>query len=93
MTNDPVARRLLAEINQLTLATELPRNRVLMLLLEAAWAMVYGIPLPGEPSTKVSPELVAIREVLWPGGDMSATWSANIIDEIARIARPKKGGA
>jgi hypothetical protein len=40
MANDPVARRLLGEINQLTLTTELPRNRVVMLLLEAAWAQI-----------------------------------------------------
>jgi hypothetical protein len=92
MASDPVARRLLAEINQLTLTTELPRNRVVMLLLEAAWAMIYGIAIPGEPSTNGSLELAAIREVLWPGGDMEHTWTPETIDEVARIARPKKGG-
>jgi hypothetical protein len=91
MASDPVARRLLAEINQVTLTTELPRNRVVMLLLEAAWAMVYGIAIPGEP-TKASLELTAIREVLWPGGDMEHEHDSDTLDEIARIARPKKGG-
>jgi hypothetical protein len=92
MASDPVARRLLAEINQITLTTELPRNRVAMLLLEAAWAMIYGIAMPDQPSRTSSLELAAIREVLWPGGDMDATWSPDTIDEIAEIARPKKGG-
>ena len=91
MASDPVARQLLAEINQVTLATELPRNRVVMLLLEAAWAMIYGIAIPGEPTSRVSLELAAIREVLWPGGDMEHTWTPETLDEVARIARPKKG--
>ena len=96
--NHPAAHRLLAEINQLTLTTELPRNRVIMLLLEAAWAQVFGIAIPGTASLTVSPELAAIRDVLWPGGDMDAVWSPDTIDQIARIARPhgqnggKKGG-
>jgi aryl-alcohol dehydrogenase-like predicted oxidoreductase len=34
IASDPVARGLLAEINQLPLTTELPRNRVVMLMLE-----------------------------------------------------------
>ena len=92
MASDPVARRLLAEINQVTLATELPRTRVVMLLLEAAWAMIYGIAIPGEPSVKVGPERAAIREVLWPGGDMEHEHGSETLDEVARIARPKKGG-
>ena len=92
MASDPVARRLLAEINQVTLATELPRNRVVMLLLEAAGAMIYGIAIPGEASAKVSAELDAIREVLWPGGDMDHEWDSETIEEVARIARPKRGG-
>lgn len=91
MASDPVARRLLAEINQVTLATELPRNRVVMLLLEASWAMIYGIAIPGEPRTG-SLELAAIREVLWPGGDMENEHDSETLDEVARIARPKKGG-
>jgi hypothetical protein len=94
MANDPVARRLLSEINQTTLTTELPRNRVAMLLLEAAWAMIYGIAIPGTASPTVSPELAAIRDVLWPGGNMDAVWSPDTIDQVARIARPheKNGG-
>jgi hypothetical protein len=88
MANDPVARRLLSEINQLTLTTELPRNRVVMLLLEAAWAQIYGIAIPATASLTVSPELAAIRGVLWPGGNMDAVWSPDTIDQIARIARP-----
>jgi hypothetical protein len=86
--NHPAAHRLLAEINQLTLTTELPRNRVVMLLLEAAWAQVFGISIPGTASLTVSPELAAIRDVLWPGGNMNAVWSPDTIDQIARIARP-----
>jgi hypothetical protein len=73
--NHPAARQLLAQINQLTVTTELPRNRVVMLLLEAAWAQVFGIAIPGTASLTVSPELAAIRGVLWPGGDMNAVWS------------------
>jgi post-segregation antitoxin (ccd killing protein) len=88
MANNPVARRLLSEINQLTLTTELPRNRVAMLLLEAAWAMIYGIAIPGTASPTVSPELAAIREALWPDGNMEAVWSPDTIDQIASIARP-----
>ena len=93
-----MARRLLSEINQLTLTTELPRNRVAMLLLEAAWAMIYGIAIPGTASPTVSPELAAIRDALWPDGNMDAVWSPDTIDQVARIARPheqnggKKGG-
>jgi hypothetical protein len=96
--NHPAAHKLLSEINQLTLTTELPRNRVIMLLLEAAWAQIYGIAIPATASLTVSPELAAIRDVLWPGGDMNASWSSDTIDQIARIARPheqngsKKGG-
>jgi hypothetical protein len=86
--NHPAAHRLLAEINQLTLTTELPRNRVIMLLLEAAWAQIYGIAIPATASLTVSPELAAIREVLWPGGDMDAVWSPDTIEEVARIALP-----
>jgi len=86
--NHPAAHRLLAEINQLTLTTELPRNRVIMLLLEAAWAQIYGIAIPATASLTVSPELAAIRDVLWPGGNMDAVWSPDTIDQIARIARP-----
>ena len=86
--NHPAAHRLLAEINQLTLTTELPRNRVVMLLLEAAWAQVFGISIPSTSSLTVSPELAAIRDVLWPGGNMDAVWSPDTIDQIARIARP-----
>jgi len=55
MANNPVARRLLSEINQLTLTTELPRNRVVMLLLEAAWAQVFGIAIPGTASPNGQP--------------------------------------
>ena len=95
MANDPVARLLLSEINQLTLSTELPRNRVAMLLLEAAWAMVFGIAIPGTSSPMVSPELAAIREMLWPGGNMDSSWSPDTIDQVAQIARPREqdGGA
>ena len=93
MANNPVARRLLSEINQLTLTTELPRNRVVMLLLEAAWAQVFGIAIPGTASPTVSPELAAIRGVLWPGGNMEAVWSPDAIDQVARIARPHEQGA
>ena len=92
MANDPVARRLLGEINQLTLTTELPRNRVVMLLLEAAWAQIYGIAIPATASLTVSPELAAIREVLWPGGNMEAVWSPDTIDQVARIALPHEQG-
>jgi hypothetical protein len=92
MASDPVARRLLVEINQLTITTELPRNRVAMLLLEGAWAMIYGIAIPGKPSSTTSLELAAIREVLWPGGDMDHEWNSETLDEVAEIARPKKGG-
>jgi hypothetical protein len=88
----PAAHELLAQINQLILTTELPRNRVVMLLLEAAWAMVFGVGFPAVVSQDPSPELAAIREVLWLGGNMNATWSPDTIDEIARIARPNKGG-
>ncbi|MGC9983129.1 MAG: hypothetical protein ABSF35_05780 [Polyangia bacterium] len=93
--NSSAARQLFAEINQLTLTTELPRNRVVMLLLEAAWAMVFGVGFSGEPSSTVSPELLAIRDVLWPGGNVDAVWSPDTIDQIAQIARPRKqdGGA
>ena len=80
----PAAR----EINQLTLTTELPRNRVIMLLLEAAWAQIYGIAIPATASLTVSPELAAIRDVLWPGGDMENEWSPDTIEEVARIALP-----
>ena len=93
MANNPVARLLLSEINQLTLSTELPRNRVAMLLLEAAWAMVFGIGIPGTASPTVSPELAAIREVLWPGRNMDAVWSPDTIDQIAQIARPPEQGS
>jgi post-segregation antitoxin (ccd killing protein) len=86
--NHPAAHRLLAEINQLTLTTELPRNRVVMLLLEAAWAQVFGIAIPATASLTVSPELAAIRDALWPEGNMEAVWSPDTIDQIARIARP-----
>ena len=92
MASDPVARRLLAEINQLTLTTELPRNRVAMLLLEAAWAMIYGIAIPDQPSHTGSLELAAIREILWPGGHMDHEWNSETLEEVAQIARPKKGG-
>ena len=88
MANDPVARLLLSEINQVTLSTDLPRNRVAMLLLEAAWAMVFGIAIPGTSSPTLSPELAAIREALWPGGNMDAPWSPDTIDQVAQIARP-----
>ena len=37
---------------------------------------------------KVSPELLAIRETLWPGGNMAAVWSPDTIDQVAQIARP-----
>jgi len=67
MANDPVARRLLSEINELTLTTELPRNRVAMLLLEAAWAMSLLARHPGTASPTVSPELAAIRDALVAG--------------------------
>jgi hypothetical protein len=90
MANNPVARLFLREINQLTLSTELPRNRVAMLLLEAAWAMVFGIDIPGTASPAVSPELAAIREVLWPGGNLDSSWSPDTIDQVAQIARPHK---
>jgi hypothetical protein len=90
MANNPVARLLLREINQLTLSTELPRNRVAMLLLEATWAMVFGIDIPGTASPAVSPELAAIREVLWPGGNLDSSWSPDTIDQVAQIARPHK---
>jgi hypothetical protein len=90
--NHPVARELRAEINQIALSASLPRNRVVLLLLEAAWAMVFGVEFSSEQSPTTNPELAAIRAVLWPGGDMNATWSPDTIDEIARIARPKKGG-
>jgi hypothetical protein len=92
MANDPVARRIIGEINQIILSAKLPRNRVVMLLFETAWAMVFGLDLPPGESKGTSLELAAIREVLWPGGDMNATWSSDTVDEIARIARPKKGG-
>ena len=92
MASDPVARRLLVEINQLTLTIELPRNRVAMLLLEAAWAMIYGIAMPDQPSRTGSLELAAIREVLWPGGDMDHEWNSETLEEVAQIARPKNGG-
>jgi hypothetical protein len=59
-----------------------------MLLLEAAWAQVFGIAIPGTASPTVSPELAAIREALWPGGNMDAVWSPDTIDQVARIARP-----
>jgi hypothetical protein len=90
--NHTVAREVRNEINQITLSASLPRNRVVMLLLEAAWAMVFRAEFSGDQSPTTSPELTAIRAVLWPGGDMNATWSPDTIDEIARIARPKKGG-
>lgn len=90
MANDPVARKLMAEINQLILSTELPRDRLVMLLLETAWALVFGIVLPGGEPGKVSPELLAIREVLWPDGDMDHQWSPDTLDQIARIARPRE---
>jgi len=90
--NHPAAHELLAQINQLILTTELPRNRVVMLLLEAAWAVVFGVGIPAVVSQDPSPELVAIRAVLWPGGDMDASWSPDSIEEVARVARPKKGG-
>jgi hypothetical protein len=90
--NHPVAREVRNEINQIALSTSLPRNRVVMLLLEAAWAMVFRVEFSGDQSPTTNPELAAIRAVLWPGGDMNATWSPDTIDEIARIARPKKGG-
>ena len=93
MANDPVARLLLNEINQVTLSTDLPRNRVAMLLLEAAWAMVFGIAIPGTSSPTVSPELTAIREVLWPGGNMESSWSPDTIDQVAQIARPREQGS
>jgi hypothetical protein len=92
IANNPVARQLLAQINQLALTTALPRNRVVMLLLEAAWAMIYGIAIPGEPSLTTSPELAAIREVLWPAGDMEHEWDSETLDRVAQFARPKKGG-
>ena len=91
MPNDPVARALWLKSTSSTSTTELPRNRVVMLLLEAAWAMVFGVGLPAFVSRSQS-ELAAIRSVLWPGGDMAATWSPDTIDEIAQIAKPKKGG-
>lgn len=90
--NHPAAHELLAQINQVILTTELPRNRVVMLLLEAAWAVVFGVGFPAVVSQDPSPELAAIRAVLWPGGDMDATWSPDTIDEIAQIAMPKRGG-
>lgn len=86
MGNDPVAREVLSQIKQVIFSTELPRYRVVTLLLEAAWAMAHGLTLP-QPSDS-SPELAAIREVLWPGGNMDYQWSPDTIDEIARIARP-----
>jgi hypothetical protein len=92
MASDPVARRLLAEINQVTLANELPRNRVVMLLLEAAWAMVHGADLAEQESGEAVATLAAIREVLWPTGDEEASWSPDTIDEVARIVGPKEGG-
>ena len=90
--NHPAAHELLAQINQLILTTELPRNRVVMLLLEAAWAVVFGVGLPDVVSPDPSPELVAIRAVLWPDGDMEHEHDSETLDEVARIARPKKGG-
>jgi hypothetical protein len=92
IASDPVARRLLVEINQLTLTTELPRNLVAMLLLEAAWAMIYGIAIPDQSSRTGSLELDAIREILWPGGDMDHEWDSETLEEVAQLARPKKGG-
>jgi hypothetical protein len=44
-------------------------------------------------SPTVSPELAAIREALWPGGNMEAVWSPDTIDQVARIARPHEQGA
>lgn len=38
--DDSAARKLIGEITQLVLSTGLPRNRMVMLLLEAAWALV-----------------------------------------------------
>ncbi len=40
---DSAAHDLLREISQLVLSAGLPQNRVVMLLLEAAWALVPGI--------------------------------------------------
>ena len=90
MGNDPVAREVLSQIKQVIFCTELPRYRVVTLLLEAAWATAHGLTLP-EPSDDC-PELAAIREVLWPGGNMDFQWSPDTIDEVARIVGPKKGG-
>ena len=39
---------------------------------------------------RVSPELKAIREMLWPGGNMDAPRSPDTIDQIAQIARPQQ---
>jgi hypothetical protein len=41
---------------------------------------------------KVSPELLAIRETLWPGGNMAAVWSPDTIDQVAQIALPHEQG-
>ena len=85
---DSAAGKLLSEINQIILSTGLPQRRVVMLLLETARALVFGIALPTTGTKTISPELAAIREVLWPGGDMEHEWSPDTIDEVARIARP-----
>lgn len=90
--NHPAARNLSAEINQVILASNLPPNKIITLLLEAACALMLDAGLPEAASGKSCPELAAIREVLWPTGDEEAPWSPDTIDEVARIVGPKKGG-
>jgi hypothetical protein len=90
--NHPVAREVRNEINQIALSTSLPRNCVVLLLLEAAWAMVFGVEFSSDQSPTTNPELAAIREILWPGGDTDHEWNSETLEEVAQIARPRKCG-
>jgi len=90
--NHPAARNVSAEIDQIILASNLQPNKVITLLLEAACALMLDAGLPEPASEESCPELAAIREVLWPGGDMEHEWNSETLDEVAQIARSKNGG-
>jgi hypothetical protein len=45
------------------------------------------------PERGAGVRLAAIREVLWPGGDMEHEWTPDTIEEVARIARPALQGS
>jgi hypothetical protein len=92
LLKDPLADGLVRELDQIMLSTELPKTEAIAALLTTATARVISLGYCGDRS-EAETKLAAVREALWPGGNMDHQWSPDTIEEIARIARPPKGVA